>query len=119
MVATTTSAANVALVSSVDNNLPFIRADDRRMRQILFNLISNAVKFTPEGGRVQVAARMSGDEVLVKARVEAAIVGGAVIPLLMGFVADRIGLTPAFLVPLVCYAYIVHYGLRGHIPRKA
>jgi FHS family L-fucose permease-like MFS transporter len=43
-----------------------------------------------------------------------AIVGGAIVPVIMGFLADRIGLTPAFSVPLVCYAYIVHYGLSGH-----
>lgn len=43
-----------------------------------------------------------------------AIVGGAIVPLIMGFLADRIGLTPAFCVPLVCYLYIVHYGLSGH-----
>jgi MFS transporter, FHS family, L-fucose permease len=43
-----------------------------------------------------------------------AIVGGAIVPLIMGFLADRIGLTLAFSVPLVCYLYIVHYGLSGH-----
>jgi FHS family L-fucose permease-like MFS transporter len=43
-----------------------------------------------------------------------AIVGGAIVPVIMGFFADRLGLTPAFLVPLVCYAFIVHYGLAGH-----
>jgi FHS family L-fucose permease-like MFS transporter len=43
-----------------------------------------------------------------------AIVGGAIVPVIMGFLADRIGLTPAFCVPLVCYLYIVHYGLSGH-----
>lgn len=43
-----------------------------------------------------------------------AIVGGAIVPVIMGFLADRSGLTAAFAVPLVCYAYIVHYGLSGH-----
>ena len=43
-----------------------------------------------------------------------AIVGGALVPVLMGFVADQAGLTTAFLVPLVCYVYIIHYGLTGH-----
>lgn len=43
-----------------------------------------------------------------------AIVGGAIVPVVMGFLADSIGLTPAFCVPLVCYAYIIHYGLSGH-----
>jgi FHS family L-fucose permease-like MFS transporter len=47
-----------------------------------------------------------------------AIVGGALVPVLMGFFADRIGLPLAFIVPAVCYAYIVHYGLVGHVIRE-
>lgn len=46
-----------------------------------------------------------------------AIVGGALVPVSMGFFADRIGLTLSFFVPVVCYAYIVHYGLSGHVIR--
>lgn len=47
-----------------------------------------------------------------------AIVGGALVPVIMGFVADRVGLQLAFIVPAVCYAYIVHYGLAGHVMRE-
>lgn len=46
-----------------------------------------------------------------------AIVGGAIVPVIQGFFADRIGLLQSFAVPLVCYLYIVYYGLRGHRPR--
>jgi FHS family L-fucose permease-like MFS transporter len=42
-----------------------------------------------------------------------AIVGGALIPLAQGFLADRIGIQPAFVLPLLCYVYIAYYGLRG------
>jgi MFS transporter, FHS family, L-fucose permease len=42
-----------------------------------------------------------------------AIFGGAVIPVLMGKLADHTGVQPAFLVPLLCYAYIAWYALRG------
>jgi len=42
-----------------------------------------------------------------------AIVGGAIVPLLQGLLADRIGVQLAFVLPLVCYGYIVWYGLRG------
>jgi FHS family L-fucose permease-like MFS transporter len=42
-----------------------------------------------------------------------AIVGGAVVPYLLGVLADRIGLQHAFALPLLCYAYIVFYGLSG------
>lgn len=42
-----------------------------------------------------------------------AIVGGALIPLMQGALADRVGIQSAFVLPLLCYAYIVWYGLRG------
>jgi len=45
-----------------------------------------------------------------------AIVGGAVIPLGMGFLADHIGLHHAFILPAVCYVYIVYYAFRGSRP---
>ncbi len=41
-----------------------------------------------------------------------AIVGGAIIPLLQGIFADYVGLTMAFFVPIMCYAYIAFYGLQ-------
>ncbi len=43
-----------------------------------------------------------------------AIVGGAILPVVQGLVADRIGVQLAFLLPAVCYVYIAWYGLRGH-----
>jgi FHS family L-fucose permease-like MFS transporter len=43
----------------------------------------------------------------------AAIVGGAIIPEIQGLLADRIGIHHAFLIPAVCYLYIVFYGIRG------
>ena len=42
-----------------------------------------------------------------------AIVGGALVPLLQGVLADSIGIHTAFLLPAVCYLYIVFYGFRG------
>jgi len=42
-----------------------------------------------------------------------AIVGGAVVPWLLGVLADSVGLQHAFVLPLLCYAYIVFYGLSG------
>ncbi len=48
-----------------------------------------------------------------------AIVGGAIVPVMMGFFADRIGIRLAYLVPVLCYAYIVFYGLKGHVVLRA
>jgi FHS family L-fucose permease-like MFS transporter len=42
-----------------------------------------------------------------------AIVGGAVLPLLQGILADSFGIQLAFIVPLLCYGFIVYYGLIG------
>ena len=48
-----------------------------------------------------------------------AIVGGAVVPYLQGVLADHIGLQPSFILPLVCYGYIIFYGLSGSRPSAA
>jgi MFS transporter, FHS family, L-fucose permease len=45
-----------------------------------------------------------------------AIVGGAVIPLGVGLLADRFGLQHAFILPAICYLYIVYYAFRGSKP---
>ena len=47
-----------------------------------------------------------------------AIVGGAIVPLLMGILADNIGLQLSFWLPLVCYIYIAYYGLIGSKPKQ-
>lgn len=45
-----------------------IIADERRIKQIVFNLISNAIAFTPPGGQITVGARRSGEEVAIYVR---------------------------------------------------
>lgn len=44
-------------------NLPLVRADRERVRQVVVNLIDNAIKFNEVGGRVKVNARVLGDYV--------------------------------------------------------
>ncbi|CAK7193558.1 hypothetical protein COMNV_01777 [Commensalibacter sp. Nvir] len=48
-----------------------------------------------------------------------AIVGGAVIPFAQGFIADIIGLHHAFILPLLCYVFILYYSLDGAKIRRA
>lgn len=47
-----------------------------------------------------------------------AIVGGAIIPVIQGFIADHVGLHHAFLLPLLCYLYIIFYALKGSKPNS-
>ena len=46
-----------------------------------------------------------------------AIVGGAIIPFVQGFIADRMGIHHAFFLPAICYLYIVFFAIKG-LPRK-
>lgn len=47
-----------------------------------------------------------------------AIVGGAIIPVIQGVVADSIGIHHAFFLPVICYVYILFYALRGSSPNS-
>jgi signal transduction histidine kinase len=46
----------IALHQTVDQRLGQLRGDERKIKQVPLNLLSNALKFTPEGGRIDVAA---------------------------------------------------------------
>ena len=45
-----------------------------------------------------------------------AIVGGAILPVLQGAMADRIGIHHAFVLPILCYLYIAFYAFKGSKP---
>jgi len=49
--------AGVVLGSEISPDLPSVLADRVRLKQILFNLVSNAIKFTPTGGTITITAR--------------------------------------------------------------
>jgi FHS family L-fucose permease-like MFS transporter len=45
-----------------------------------------------------------------------AIIGGALCPLAMGAISDRWNIQLAFIVPLICHAYVFYFAVRGYRP---
>jgi signal transduction histidine kinase len=68
MVASRAERAGVALAVELPQEMPLLWADERRLTQILLNLLTNAVKFTPRGGEARVSAdwRPEGLAILVR-----------------------------------------------------
>jgi signal transduction histidine kinase len=58
----------ISLGLEVDPSAGDVDADERKLKQVLFNLLSNALKFTARGGHIDVSARGDADEVLVSVR---------------------------------------------------
>ena len=61
----TAARAGVTLVTDLPASLPEINLDSDRIVQVLMNLLSNAIRHTPAGGEVRVAARVSGESLHV------------------------------------------------------
>lgn len=55
----------VAVASDLLNNLPEVTADRERIRQVVTNLLHNAIKFSPQEGRVVISTRQEGGHVSV------------------------------------------------------
>ncbi|MBT4770163.1 MAG: hypothetical protein HOO00_06510 [Rhodospirillaceae bacterium] len=63
----------ITLKNSIPKNLPGLIADERKLKQIFINLVSNAIKFTPEGGEVSVEAEMDSSGSLALSVVDTGI----------------------------------------------
>ena len=54
------------LDAELPDSLPVIVADEERFQQVVLNLLNNAVKFTPPGGKITLRARVEGDNLTVE-----------------------------------------------------
>jgi signal transduction histidine kinase/ActR/RegA family two-component response regulator len=78
-------AKSISLQTTIDSQVPFLAGDPGRLQQVIWNLVSNAVKFTPRGGKVQVrVARVDSQIEIVVADTGCGIEAGS-----LGLVFDR------------------------------
>jgi signal transduction histidine kinase len=82
---TQAEAAHVTLTAEVADNLPPVDLDPARIRSVLGNLLSNALRHTPAGGSIKVGVSGSGDEVVVTV----ADTGEGIAPELLAHVFER------------------------------
>src|SRR5262249_1350774 len=68
MMGESASRRGLSLDVDIDPRVALVNGDERKIKQVLINLVANAIKFTPEAGRVTVQARRLGDEVAVSVR---------------------------------------------------
>jgi signal transduction histidine kinase len=54
---------NVKLNVHIDGHVPMMRADEQKLRQVMMNLMDNALHYTPSGGKVEVTMKMDGKQV--------------------------------------------------------
>jgi signal transduction histidine kinase len=81
------SAAGVGLAAAIDGDLPILDVDPVRIREVLANLVANALRHTPAGGRVTLAGAVEGDGRWV--RLEVRDTGPGIDPTLLPHVFDR------------------------------
>ena len=65
-VADRAGALDVTIDTEIDSALPRLKADQRKLKQILLNLVTNALKFSHPGGRVMLRAGTAGDAVRIE-----------------------------------------------------
>ena len=75
----------IEVTSYIPDTLPAIDGDPRRLQQVLSNVISNAIKFTPEHGQVRVSCGVHGDMLSIEVRDS----GIGIAPELLPHVFDR------------------------------
>ena len=78
-------AKNIELVTDFESDVVTITSDANRLQQMVLNLLTNAVKFTPAGGRIELRTECAGD----KLRIIVSDSGVGIAPEFLPFVFDR------------------------------
>ncbi len=65
IISKTADKARVQITTDFDARCPRVEADHIRLRQVLLNLLTNAVKFTPAGGRIEISTSVAENELRV------------------------------------------------------
>ena len=81
------AAAGVTLTAAIDGDLPIIDIDPVRIREVLANLVANALRHTPAGGSVTVTGALTDDGRWI--RLEVRDTGAGIDPALLPHVFDR------------------------------
>jgi PAS domain S-box-containing protein len=79
------NAKQIQVSREICADLPAIEGDPKRLQQVLGNILSNAIKFTPEGGLVGIRCAAAGDDVLIEVRDS----GAGIAPEFLPYVFDR------------------------------
>jgi signal transduction histidine kinase len=61
---TLTKKKKIKVKLTVDDNIPVLSTDAGKVQQILYNFLSNAVKFTPKSGRIEIRAAMADEKTI-------------------------------------------------------
>jgi PAS domain S-box-containing protein len=78
-------AKRISLSRDVPNHLPPVEGDAKRLHQVLSNILSNAIKFTPEGGRIRISCRVDRNVIVIDVQDS----GAGIAPDFLPFVFDR------------------------------
>lgn len=55
----------IVLELEVEDDLPLIKADRNRLKQVMINILDNSLKYTQEGGRIKISAQSKKEEILI------------------------------------------------------